>query len=77
MENYATEGSKNLWMENEEYKWRLDADGEPTDEPVDKNNHAKDGVRYGVVTHKQLKRKKNIKVSKPEAEENQNPLDWI
>lgn len=60
MENYATQESTNIWHENEEYKWQLDANKEPTDTPVDKKNHAKDAIRYGVVTHRQLKRKGRV-----------------
>ncbi len=85
MENYATEESKNLWMENEEYKWKLGQDGEPTNEPVDKKNHLKDGGRYGITGHRQLKRKKKIKVAKTDSSSSQNyssdkkvnPLDWL
>ena len=31
---YVTEDSNNVWMEYREYKWALDADGNPTDTPV-------------------------------------------
>ncbi|WP_157308793.1 PBSX family phage terminase large subunit [Chitinophaga tropicalis] len=84
MENYITEGSANLWSENEEYKWKLDQNGEPTNEPVDKNNHAKDAGRYAITTKKQLKRKKKIKVAKtsdsveaPKASADKSKLDWL
>jgi len=43
---YATERSKNLWIENQEYKWKEDRNKEPTDEPVDKNNHLMDAANY-------------------------------
>lgn len=62
MQNYATENSKNLWFENEEYKWDLDKEGIPTNEPVDKNNHLKDAGRYAITTHRSLKRKSKVKV---------------
>jgi phage terminase large subunit len=83
MENFITEGSANLWAENEEYRWALDANKEPTDTPEDKNNHLKDGLRYGVTTHKKRKRARNIKIASPTAGEparntgKRNPLDWI
>jgi len=85
MENYATECSSNLWAENEEYKWKLDQNGEPTNEPVDKDNHLKDGGRYGITTHRKLRRKKKIKVAETKqpsipnthSKEKANPLDWL
>lgn len=43
---YMTEDSNNGWNEYREYKWRLDADKLPTDEPEDKNNHLMDAIRY-------------------------------
>lgn len=64
MENFVTEESKNLWYENEEYKWMMDADGEPTDKPMDKNNHLKDASRYGVTGKKALKRKGKVTISR-------------
>jgi phage terminase large subunit len=81
MENYVTVNSKNIWKENQEYTWKLDKDKNPTDTPEDKNNHAKDGIRYGVTTHRKMKRKKNIKVgavpSEPRPSGKPNPLDWV
>lgn len=46
---YVTEDSNNVWMEYREYKWALDADGNPTDTPVDKFNHCMDAIRYGEL----------------------------
>jgi phage terminase large subunit len=63
MQNYGVEGSSNLWAENEEYKWKLDQNGETTNEPVDANNHLKDAGRYAITTHRQLRRKKKIRVA--------------
>lgn len=84
MENYITEGSANLWMENEEYKWKLDQNGQPTNEPAKGNDHAKDGGRYGITTHRKMKRKKKIKIAKtdttpvaPYDNKKANPLDWL
>lgn len=78
MQNYVTDGSKNIWKENEEYKWKLDNEGLPTDEPVDKFNHAKDAGRYGIISRRQLKRKSKIKVGDIGNEaEVRNLLDYI
>ncbi|PKN16502.1 MAG: hypothetical protein CVU66_00700 [Deltaproteobacteria bacterium HGW-Deltaproteobacteria-23] len=41
-----TESSKNAWHEFQEYKWALDKDKNPTDTPVDKDNHLCDDLRY-------------------------------
>jgi len=49
MQWYATENSSNLWLENQEYIFQLDADKNPTNVPRDKFNHIKDGIRYGVT----------------------------
>ncbi len=80
MENYATQESTDIWHENEEYKWQLDANKEPTDTPIDKKNHAKDAIRYGVVTHRQLKKQRRIVVgetNKNDGFDNKSKLDWI
>lgn len=77
MENYVTEDSKDIWVENEEYVWELDNDGEPTDKPVDKKNHAKDAIRYGVVTDKGKKRKGKVVVANTSTSPRINPLDYI
>lgn len=45
---FVTERSKNIWAENENYRWMLDRDKKPLDEPEDKNNHAMDAFRYGT-----------------------------
>lgn len=45
-EVFMTEGSKNGWHEYREYKWALDKNKNPTDEPEDNNNHLMDCVRY-------------------------------
>lgn len=49
-EVYVTEGSTNLWNEYRNYKWALDKNKNPTDEPEDKNNHLIDPVRYVVMS---------------------------
>lgn len=46
----GVETSKNLWYENENYKWALDQHKEPTNEPADEHNHLMDALRYAVVT---------------------------
>lgn len=85
MENYITEGSADIWTENEEYKWKMDQNGEPTDQPEDKNNHAKDAGRYAIITARQLKRKKKIKIAQTSSttpattgsKNELNKLDWV
>lgn len=47
-EVYVTEKSLNLWKEIEEYRWRLDQDKNPTNEPEDSFNHALDALRYAM-----------------------------
>lgn len=47
---HYTEDSLNFISEKESYRWALDANKNPTDKPVDKNNHLIDGGRYGVYT---------------------------
>lgn len=42
------ETSTNLASEHENYKWRLDANKMPVDDPEDKNNHLIDALRYAV-----------------------------
>ncbi len=44
--NFMTESSSNGWNEYQEYKWALDANKNPTDTPVDKDNHLMDCRRY-------------------------------
>ena len=40
--------SKNTINEFENYVWKLDKNGLPTDVPEDKNNHAIDSIRYAI-----------------------------
>lgn len=40
------EESEHIWNEYLGYMWELDKDGKPTDQPIDKNNHHMDGIRY-------------------------------
>lgn len=35
-----------VWAEYLEYRWEIDKDGKPTNQPIDKNNHHMDGIRY-------------------------------
>ena len=46
-----TESSTNFAIENQNYKWALDRNKEPTNKPVDEFNHLMDAGRYGVHTH--------------------------
>lgn len=48
---YIHEESVNVIRENKLYSWRS-KDDKITDEPVDKDNHAMDALRYGIFTHK-------------------------
>lgn len=49
---HITQSSTNLIKERRKYKWATDKNGEPIEgTPVDKDNHAMDGSRYGVFTH--------------------------
>lgn len=48
---YYTEESLNLAEETHEYKWKLNKDKEPTNQPIDDYNHILDAVRYGVFTN--------------------------
>lgn len=43
---HVTEDSKDLWKEFLEYKWALDKNKNPTDEPIDQYNHLIDPMRY-------------------------------
>lgn len=43
---YVTSRSENLLKEFDNYVWAKDTDGNPTNKPVDKWNHAIDSVRY-------------------------------
>jgi len=47
---HFTEESENLRKEYENYKWKLDRDKEPTNDPIDEHNHLMDAGRYGVYT---------------------------
>jgi len=48
-EIYYTESSANLALESQNYKWALDRNKLPTNEPIDDWNHAIDSLRYCVV----------------------------
>jgi phage terminase large subunit len=45
-----TESSTNIDKENQEYKWALDKNKEPTNKPADGFDHGMDAIRYGVFT---------------------------
>lgn len=53
-EVYYTEGSTNLDTENQEYKWALDKNKEPINEPVDDFNHLMDAARYVLYWEENL-----------------------
>jgi phage terminase large subunit len=52
-EIFYTEESMNLAKENQEYKWALDKNKEPTNDPIDDFNHLMDAGRYGVYSKSQ------------------------
>jgi len=41
--------SPDIQKENKNYIWQKDSMGKPTNKPIDRWNHAKDAIRYGVV----------------------------
>lgn len=45
---FVTKDSLNLISELRNYVWAKDADGNPTNTPIDKYNHALDALRYGT-----------------------------
>jgi phage terminase large subunit len=49
-QNYITEDSLNFANEYREYKWALDANKNPTDRPIDTDNHCMDARRYAELT---------------------------
>lgn len=46
-----TEESANIANEQQEYRWALDANKEPTNKPIDAFNHAIDAIRGATKTH--------------------------
>lgn len=46
MNVFVTEDSSDLWNEYREYKWALDKNKNPTDDPIDQFNHLIDPIRY-------------------------------
>jgi len=50
---WYNEGSKNVENEVQNYKWALDKNKEPTNQPIDEYNHAMDAIRYNVFTEEQ------------------------
>lgn len=48
MNVYLTNGSKNLWTEAQWYCWKLDANEQPINEPIDLHNHGMDAMRYAL-----------------------------
>lgn len=47
---HYTESSTNIANETQNYKWALDRDKNPTNNPVDEFNHAVDAIRYNLFT---------------------------
>ena len=48
---YYTAKSRNIKRELGLYSWQVDQLGNPTNVPIDANNHALDAIRYGVYSH--------------------------
>jgi len=38
--------SEHIWTEYVDYRWELDKNGNPTDNPVDGHDHHMNGIRY-------------------------------
>ena len=45
---YVTKRSTNLIKELRSYSWAMDKNGNPTNKPIDDNNHAIDALRYSL-----------------------------
>lgn len=52
---YLCEDSRDFWGEYEVYAWRLNQHKEPTNEPMDSNNHLMDALRYAISKPDELK----------------------
>lgn len=52
---YLCEDSRDFWSEYEVYAWRLNQHKEPTNEPMDSNNHLMDALRYAISKPDQIK----------------------
>ena len=48
---HIVEGSENISNEQKAYVWKEDKDGNPLNKPIEFNNHAMDGIRYGIYTN--------------------------
>lgn len=48
---HIIEGSENISKEQKSYIWKEDKDGNALNVPIDINNHAMDGIRYGIYTN--------------------------
>lgn len=55
MEVTITEDSRDFWREVEGYAWRLDQFKNPTNEPIDSNNHLIDALRYAMTKPEPIK----------------------
>jgi len=60
---HLTVPSKNFWYEYQNYTYALDQFGNPTDQPIDKNNHAMDCLRYSVFEKKQKQKQAITNIS--------------
>lgn len=48
---HILEGSTNILAERKSYKYKEDANGNPTRQPVKFKDHCMDGIRYAIMTH--------------------------
>ena len=48
---HIIKGSSNIIKERDKYKWKEDKNGNPLPEPIKFDDHAMDGIRYGIFTH--------------------------
>lgn len=54
-EVFVTEDSKDLWLEYQDYRWRLDKDKNPTDEPVKEKDDLIDALGYAIYKKEPIK----------------------
>lgn len=48
---HIVKGSENLIRERGKYKWKVDKDGKPINEPVKFDDHGMSAARYGIYSH--------------------------
>lgn len=53
LEIFDVDSCENLWLENQNYVWQVDRDGNSSNEPIDAFNHLQDATRYGLESARQ------------------------